>query len=535
VNRPDSLAAVLGDTAARRPEHPALIFDGEPVTYRELWRRARRCAAMLAGHGVGRGDAVALLLPNTPRFPAAYYGALSLGAVVVPIDVRLRSEEIEFVLRDAGVRVLIHDAAAPGLGAGAAAAAGTPTIAVGGPDQYPDAGPAPAPEPEPAPADWVPRAPDDVAAILYTSGTTGRPKGVMLTHGNILGNIETTAVSPFAVRSDDRLLLCLPLSHTFGQTCGMGAFFRTGATIVLMPRFEAETVLREMAEHRCTVFMGVPTMYHGMLQAAARGVPAPRLRRVYSGGAALPVPVLDRVRGLLGCEVYEGYGLTETSPVVAYNLPGRPCRPGTVGLPIEGVRVGVARADLEGAIDLLPAGAVGEIVVRGPNLMAGYHGLPGESAAAVVEGWFRTGDLGVLDGDGYLSIVDRKKDMIIRGGNNVSPREVEEVLLRHPDVAQAAVAGVPDAEYGEQVCAAVVLRARAAGDGGPGGSGATDASTASAEELIAFVRERLAGYKSPGRIRFVASLPLGTGGKVLRREVAGWFRAQDAAPAVTAA
>ncbi|MEU0797945.1 long-chain fatty acid--CoA ligase [Amycolatopsis sp. NPDC005961] len=502
------LAAVLAATAARRPAHPALICGSETVTYEQMWERARTWAAVLRRHGIGPGDRVALLIPNTPDFPAAYYGVLALGATVVPLNTRSRAAEIEFVLRDSGARALICAADVLEHGAPAATAAEVALFTVSGRGNGAvrlDTAAAPI-------ADYHRGSPDDVAAILYTSGTTGRPKGAMLTHRNIVTNIEVTAVSPFDVRADDVLLCCLPLSHTFGQTCGMGAFFLAGATVVLTDRFDPATALELMAGHGCTVFMGVPTMYHALLAELGSGTtPAPRLRRVFSGGSALAVPVLEQVRHAFGCEVYEGYGLTETSPCVAYNQPGRPTRPGTVGFPIEGVEVAIARADLEGAIELLPTGELGEVVIRGHNVMAGYLGQPAATAEVLVDGWFRSGDLGVLDpSDGYLSLVDRKKDVIIRGGYNVYPREVEEVLLRHPAVAQVAVIGLPDPLLGEEVCAVVVP--------------AAEGYDALAEELLALGRGELASYKRPRRIEFIGELPLGPSGKVLKRELAGRLR-----------
>ncbi|MFE1910738.1 long-chain-fatty-acid--CoA ligase [Streptomyces anandii] len=514
-----SLAAVLAGTAARRPDRPALIWRSEVVTYRQLWERARSQAGVLRLHGVGPGDRVALMAPNSPQFPAAYYAVLALGATVVPLSAQLRSAEVEFVLRDSGARALVCEASVLAQGAAAAGEAGVSLFTVGG--GHPAGAALDAPGAAPAPDTYVDRSPDDIAAVLYTSGTTGRPKGAMLTHRNIVTNIEVTAVSPFAVEPDDVLLGCLPLSHTFGQTCVMGTCFLAGATLVLMPRFTAADALELMHRHGCTVFMGVPTMYHALLEAVAAGGPPPTaLSRAYSGGSALPVPVLEEVRRVLGCEVYEGYGLTETSPVVAYNRPGLTCRPGTVGLPVAGVEVAVARADVEEAVEPLPAGEVGEIVIRGHNVMAGYLGRPEATAEVLVDGWFRSGDLGVLDADGFLSVVDRKKDLIIRGGYNVYPREVEEVLLRHPAVGQVAVVGVPDARWGEEVCA-VVVPADAPGGGEGTANGLPDDGEETAAALVAWSRRHLAGYKCPRRIEFVTSLPLGPSGKVLKRELAG--------------
>ncbi|MEU9479925.1 long-chain fatty acid--CoA ligase [Streptomyces sp. NPDC048191] len=496
-----SLAAVLAESAARRPGHPALVCGEDVLTYDQLWLRARRFAAVLAEDGVGCGDTVALLLPNSPHFPMAYYGALALGATVVPVHTLLKADEIEYVLRDCGAGLLVCDDTLPGEGAEAAARAGVPLLAA-------RRLAARARRAVPV-ADWVPRAPDDIAVVLYTSGTTGRPKGALLTHLGLVLNITVSMVSPFAFDADDVLLGALPLSHTFGQICGMGVCFRAGATLVLMPAFDAARAVGLMTEHRCTVFMGVPTMYLALLENG--GPPGSALRRAYSGGSALPVKVLEDFEREFGCPIYEGYGMTETSPVIAYNQPGLPRRPGTVGFPVWGVRAEIARADLEERVELLPAGEVGEVVVRGHNVMAGYLGRPEATAAAVVDGWFRSGDLGVKDKDGCLTIVDRKKDMVLRGGYNVYPREVEEVLLRHPAVAQAAVIGVPDPRYGEEVCAVVRTV--------PG----TAAGPALGAEISAWARERLAAYKYPRRVEFVEAFPVGASGKVLKRELAARF------------
>jgi long-chain acyl-CoA synthetase len=490
VTRP--LAAVLADTAARRPDEPAVIFEAASVTYRLLWERARACAAGLRRHGIGPGDRVALLLPNTPLFPIAYYGTLALGATVVPMNAQSRTSEIEFMLADSHAHALICAETTVEEGAKAAAATGVTLFTIGV-----------------SHADGTRLdAPDEIAAILYTSGTTGRPKGAMLTHRNIVTNIEVTAASPFAVQPDDVVLCSLPLSHTFGQTCVMGVAFHAGATVVLMPRFSATTALALMVQHGCTVFMGVPTMYHALLEAVRNGAPAPRLHRVYSGGSALAVPVLAAVEDAFGCRVYEGYGLTETSPCVAYNQPGSTPRPGTVGTPIAGVEVGIARAELEDRIELLPAGAVGEVVIRGHNVMAGYLGLPEETAAVLVDGWFRSGDLGVLAADGCLRLVDRKKDIVLRGGYNVYPREVEEALLRHPAVEQAAVIGIPDDHHGEEICAVVVARPE------------FRKNPALAADIVTWSREHLSGYKCPRRVEFTEALPTGPSGKVLKRLLA---------------
>lgn len=502
-----SVAAILAESALRRPDHLAVVFDGARITYRDLWDGAGRYAAVLRDQGIGPGDRIALLLPNTPHFPMAYFGALALGATVVPVHALLRADEIAYVLGDSAARALVCAAPLLPEGGRAALSAGVPVLTV---MDESDSG---APRLDMLAAHARPVEcpvlcePGDVAVVLYTSGTTGRPKGAMLTHLNITMNVDATMLSPFDFSADDVLLGALPLFHTFGQICGMNTCFRAGATMVLMPRFDGRRALDLMVRERCTVFMGVPTMYVTLLDAARNSPHQPRLDRAFSGGSALAVALLEEIQDTFGCTVYEGYGLTETSPVVAYNQKAWPCRPGTVGRPIWGVEVGIARADVEGRIELLPDGDLGEIVVRGHNVMAGYLNRPEATAEVLVDGWFRSGDLGRKDADGYLVLVDRKKDMVLRGGYNVYPREVEEVLMRHPDVAQVAVVGVPDDVHGEEVCAVVVPR--------------SDAFTGAvlAREIVTWGKSRLGAHKYPRRVEFVDAFPLGPSGKVLKREL----------------
>jgi long-chain acyl-CoA synthetase len=332
----------------------------------------------------------------------------------------------------------------------------------------------------------------------------------------------------FELSPGDVLLGALPLFHTFGQTCTMNTGFRAGATIVMLPRFDGAGALATMVEHGCTVMMGVPTMYMSLLEARARAVaagdaaPLPPLRYAVSGGAAIPVAVLEEFTRVFGVKIHEGYGLTETSPVATFNKVGTEPRPGTVGTPIWGVDVEIARPEVPEAVELLPRGELGEIVIRGHNLFSGYLNRPEATAAAVVDGWFRTGDLGTRDEDGYVRIVDRTKDMILRNGYNVYPREVEEVLAQHPAVARVAVFGTPDAAVGEEVNAVVVLR--------PG-------ATATPAELHDFAVDQLAAYKYPRRIELVQDLPMGPSGKVLKRELVARYATTPVAgaggPAVT--
>ncbi|MDH6112538.1 long-chain acyl-CoA synthetase [Kitasatospora sp. MAP12-15] len=498
-----SVADVLADTAARRPDHSAVIYESEHFTYGWLWEQARRYASVLRANGVRPGDRVAMLLVDTPQFPVVYFGVLAAGAVAIPLSVMSTASEIDHVLTDADARFLVCAASLLARASEAAEQLGIVLLTVG-------PGPAGTVDLESAAQDAAPiddsvvREPDEVAVVFYTSGTTGKPKGVMLTHRNILYNVERMVATPYMFRSDDVLLGCLPLSHGFGQICGMLTGFRAGISMVMMSRFSAREALALMTEHRCTVFMGVPTMYVGLLGAVAQGEQVPRLDRVYSGGSALPGKTLEDIRSVFGCPVYEGYGMTETSCSVAYHYPGVTFRSGTVGVPITGVTVGIARPNADG-IDLLPVGDVGEIVVRGPSVMAGYLGRPDITAEVLIDGWFLTGDLGRLDGDGYLSVVGRKKDLILRGGYNVYPREIEEIIVGHPAVAQVAVIGVPHPVLGEEVWA-IVVPARS-----------EDVTSGPAEEIIEWGKQRLAAYKYPRRVEFTDALPMGTSGKVLKR------------------
>jgi long-chain acyl-CoA synthetase len=346
----------------------------------------------------------------------------------------------------------------------------------------------------------VDRSPDDTAVILYTSGTTGTPKGAELTHSNLLSNVSTV-VSLHSFGENDVLLGALPLFHSFGQTCSMNATVASGATLSLIPRFDAGRVLDIIERDRATVFQGVPTMYSALLHHPQReSFDVSTLRVCVSGGASLPAEVLRGFEEAFGCTLLEGYGLSETSPVASSNRPDRERRPGSVGVPVDGVQMRIV--DEDGAE--VPLGARGEIVIRGPNVMKGYWGRPDATAEAIRDGWFHSGDIGIVDEDGYFFIVDRLKDMIIRGGYNVYPREVEEVLYEHPAVREVAVVGVPHPELGEEVAAAVALKVGAAAD---------------EAELREFVKARVAPYKYPRRITFFPDLPKGPSGKIVKREI----------------
>ena len=509
-----SIASILAESAVRHADRTAVVLGELKLTYAQLWAHSLQYAAVLRERGVGAGDRVALLIPNTPHFPLAYFGTLALGAVAVPVHALLKAEEIQYVLEDSGAKALICAAPLLGEGAKGAELAGVPLLVVMDPPG--GAGDATleridvlALSATPIEA-MVATEPDDTAVILYTSGTTGTPKGAEITHLNVTMNVLSSATYSFDITDQDVVLGCLPLFHTFGQTCCMNTSFFVGATVVLLPRFDGAQALELMVKEQVTIFMGVPTMYVGLLEAAKTSELRPTLKSALSGGAALPVPVLERFTEVFGTQVLEGYGLTETSPVATFNQVSFEPKPGTVGKQIWGVEVEVAKAEVDEAVELLPTGELGEIVVRGHNVFKGYLNKPEATTAAIVDGWFRTGDLGTKDAEGYVSIVDRKKDMVIRGGYNIYPREVEEALLRHPAVGQVAVFALPDPQYGEEVSAAVVLD--------PAGGEVT------AEELSAWAKTKLAAYKYPRRIFFVDAFPLGPSGKVLKRELQQQFK-----------
>jgi len=512
-----SVAAILKESADRTPDAVAIVVGDERIGYADLWRQTREYAGALRSRGVKPGDAVAMLVPNVADFPRIYYAILSLGAVVVPVHALLKADEIEYVLRDSGATILICAAPLLAEGEWGGALAGVPVFSVLAPGAIEGVPQLEVLARDAEPIDtYVPRSPSDTATILYTSGTTGRPKGALGSHLALVEQTHTLLLNTFDLSSADTILGCLPLFHTFGQTCTLNTGLRTGATVVLLPKFTGESALRALIDSECTIMMGVPTMYIALLEAAKNTDERPNLRYAISGGASLPIAVIERFKQEFGVDIYEGYGLTETSPVASFNHVGREPRAGSIGQAIWGVELEIAQADLDDRIELLPTDELGEIVIRGHNLMSGYLGRPEDSAAAVVDGWFRTGDLGTKDSDGYLWIVDRKKDMITRNGYNVYPREVEEVLSGHPDVSSVAVFGVAHETHGQEVMACVVLTADSSSD-----------ATAAADALLDFAKEKLAAYKYPRRIEIVEELPLGPSGKVLKRELVATYEHEE--------
>lgn len=501
-----NLATILREPRDEHPDKPLCHIDGLTFSYAQVDEISGRVASSLLRLGLRRGDKVAVQLPNVPQFLFSYFGILKAGLVLVPLNPLLRAGEIAYHLSDSDSRVLItFETFADEAVKGAAQVDGVSTYVVNlpGSDQRPegtrsydelyaadDTG-----EIEPTNA-------DDTAVLLYTSGTTGRPKGAELTHFQLYMNC-TTGGELFGFEDDDIGVAVLPLFHVFGLSSVLNVAVRFGGTIVLIPRFEADPVLDAIERHRCTIFSGVPTMYFALLKADLSGRDLSSLRVGVSGGAAIPGEVVRAFEQKFpGVVILEGYGLSETASTTTFNISAERRKVLSIGKPIWGVQARV----VDDQDKPLPPGPehVGEIVVRGHNVMKGYYKNPEATEEAFRGGWFHTGDLAYADDDGYLFIVDRKKDLIIRGGFNVYPREVEEVLYAHPAVAEAAVVGRPDEKLGEEVVAVVSVE--------PG-------AETTAEQLIAHCRERLAAYKYPREVRILAELPKGPTGKLLKREL----------------
>jgi long-chain acyl-CoA synthetase len=490
-----NLASIVVEGAARDGAAPAVRLGDTTLTYDELIDRSARLATLLLEHGLERGDRVGVMLPNVPEFPIAYYGVLWAGGIAVPMNVLLKRREIAFYLEDSGAKMLFAWHGFLNEARDGAAEAGTELIGV-----EPEAFAATLDGLQPT-TEIVDTDAEDTAVILYTSGTTGKPKGAELSHRNLDENSEIISRTTLRIDAGDVVLGALPLFHTFGQTVAMNASMRVGAVLTLVPKFDPGEALATIARDRVTHFYGVPTMYGALLHHPEREkYDASTLRLCKTGGASMPVEVLHGFEKAFDTELIEGYGLSETSPVASSGHPGQVRKPGSIGTPIEKVEMRIV--DEAGAE--VPRGEVGEIVIRGHNIMKGYWNRPDATAEAIRDGWFHSGDLGREDEDGFFFVVDRKKDMIIRGGYNVYPREVEELLYEHPQIREAAVLGVPHPEWGEEVGAAVVLE--------PG-------EELAPEEISAWVRERIAAYKYPRVVWFLEELPKGPTGKIVKREI----------------
>ncbi len=514
-----NLSVLLEDSARKHPTRDAVVFGETRLNYAQVNGAANQVANLLVSRGIKPGDKVALSCPNLPFFPIVYYGILKAGGVVVPLNVLLKGREIAYHLGDSEAKAYFcfqgtadlpmgteghagfeqadgceHFFMITADPAGASPVEGTETMGAAMSQQSPV-------------FESVLTAETDSAVILYTSGTTGQPKGAELSHSNLVLNALESTRMLGADPAGERHLVTLPLFHSFGSTVQMNAGFSSASTLVLLPRFDAEAAVKLLEAEEITFFAGVPTMYWGLLGALEdSGVDvdkiAANLRIACAGGASLPVEIIKEFKARFKVDIYEGYGLSETSPVATFNQKDRPAKPGSIGYPIWGVDVKLIDADwntVEGADE------VGEIAIRGHNIMKGYYNRADATAEVMKDGWFRSGDLARRDEDGYYYIVDRAKDMIIRGGFNVYPREIEEVLMTHEGVSLAAVLGVPHESHGEEIKAYVIKA--------PGASLTED-------ELVAWCKEQMASYKYPRMVEFRDELPMTATGKILKRELA---------------
>jgi long-chain acyl-CoA synthetase len=505
-----NVATLLREAAKQHAERPAIVLGDVTIPYGVLHGMAQKLGGGLAKLGVRRGQPIALLLPNVPHFAIAYYGAHYAGTPVVPLNVLLTADEIAYHLTDSDAVALIawegflpqaqaamsrvdsckHLIVAKADRADVTAPEGAHsfTALVGGSDPI---------------TELPPTMPDETAVLLYTSGTTGRAKGAELTHFNLFFNAHYVRTQLLPLTPETVSLAVLPLFHSFGQTVVMNAVLAAGGKLVLMPRFEPDGAMALIAKHRVTHFSGVPTMYFAILQHPEPGKhDLSSLKHCVSGGSAMPVEVIRAFEKKYGVTILEGYGLSETSPVASFNTLDRPTKPGSIGVPIWGCELRLE--DTDGKV-ITESGKAGEICIKGHNVMKGYWRKPEATAESIKDGWFHSGDIGTRDEDGYYFIVDRKKDMIIRGGFNVYPREIEEVLYAHPAVAEAAVIGIPHESHGEEVKAVIAKKS--------GHEATTEA------DIVAYCKERLAAYKYPRVIEFRDSLPKGGTGKILKREL----------------
>ncbi|MUK90107.1 long-chain-fatty-acid--CoA ligase [Ornithinibacillus sp. L9] len=506
-----NLSEQLSTTARNHPMKTAYVFQDKETSYYELEASVQQFATQLESLGYQKGDHIALVVGNSPYFIIGLYGAIRAGVVVIPINPLYTPNEMTYILQNGDVKGIITMDVL--LGKFASISDQLPNVqhyiscesgagidlkthplsskllsfthlVKTGSSVF---------ENEPTLEE------EDTAIILYTSGTTGKPKGAMLSHKNLFSNAKDVA-DYLTISGEDRVIAALPMFHVFCLTVSLNAPLMNGGTILIVPKFSPQEVFRTAKEHEATVFAGVPTMYNYLLQTAeGNQEDFSGIRLCISGGAAMPVALLKQFEKTFEVKVSEGYGLSEASPVTCFNPLDRPRKPGSIGTSI----INVENKVVDEFGEELPVGEVGELVVRGPNVMKGYYKMPEETAVALKDGWLYTGDMARMDDEGYFYIVDRKKDMILVGGYNVYPREVEEVLYSHPDVAEVAVVGKPDPNTGEAVVSFVVLKD----------------PTITADELIDFCKGHLAKYKLPTKIEFLDELPKNTTGKILRRQL----------------
>ena len=489
-----NFAHELAAAVAEAPDRPAVKLDDLVLNYAFLDAGAQRAAGLLRAHGIGPGDRVGLMLPNVPYFPVVYFGALRLGAVVVPMNPLLKTREVAYHLSDSGAKLIVAWHGFAEAAQGGAEEAGAECI-LATPGEFEQAlGGAEAVE------EIVDREDDDDAVIIYTSGTTGTPKGATLVHSNLAAGAET-ARDLVDAGPDSVVLATLPLFHVFGMNSVMNVTVRARGLMTLLPRFEPGKALELIERDKVTTFAGVPTMYTALMHHPEREqFDVSSLDLCVSGGSALPVEVLRGFDEAFDTKVLEGYGLSETTGMGSFNLPDRERKPGSIGVPIGGTEFRLVDDDGND----VPAGEAGEIAMRGPFVMRGYWERDDATRDAIRDGWFHTGDMATVDDDGYYFIVDRKKELIIRGGYNVYPREIEEVLYEHPAVRRPPSSASRTTQLGEEVAAAIALKA---------------GTEATADEIRAFAKDRVAAYKYPRHVWFVDELPKGPTGKVLKREI----------------
>ncbi len=535
------LTWILDETTRRYPDHTACIYYGTKLTFAQLSHYAYCFAYALQHLGVQKGDRVALVLPNVPQYPIAFYGALEAGAVIVPTNPLYTEREMQFQLADAGARVVVVlDTLYPIVRAVRAQTALEHVIITSPADFLPLALRSLYPfskRPEPhltrqefhrdqtlhdmrtlleshakgevePPHLSEPVVAEDLAVLQYTGGTTGLSKGAMLTHRNLLANALQTRAWVAKARDGEEVMLCVaPFFHSYGMTVSMNLSILVAAAMVLLPRFKTKDVVKAIRRYHPTLFPGIPTMYLAIMQEVERHPDDLKsIKYCISGAAPLPAKVQADFEAITGGKLVEGYGLSEAGPVTHCNPLTEECRNGSIGLPFPDVDAAIVNQETG---EPLPPGEVGELVVKGPNVMRGYWKREGETQMVLRDGWLHTGDLGKMDEDGYFYVVERIKDVIIASGFKVFPREVEEILSAHPAVAEAAVVGVPDVYRGETVAAFVVLE--------PG----VEASEQTKQELLQYCRQALAIYKVPKLLEFRQSLPKSLIGKVLRRELRG--------------
>ncbi len=488
-----NFAEHLTAAAAEDPDHPAVRLDDQELSYGELERYAAGAAGLLRSKGVEAGDRVGVQLPNVPYFPIVYFGALRLGAVLVPMNPLLKTQEVAYHLSDAGAKVMIgwQDFEEAGRGGSEESGAEFIVAAAGEFERMLESEPVDS---------ALERDDEDPAVIIYTSGTTGTPKGATLTHGNLRA-AASVAREMVDAGPETVTVGTLPLFHVFGMNSIMNVSVMARGLLTLVLRFEPQKVLEVIERDRATTFGGVPTMYSALLHHEDRErYDVSSLELCVSGGAALPVEVLNGFDEAFGAKILEGYGLSETTGLASFNTRDRERKPGSIGVPVGGTEMKVVDENDKD----VPQGEPGEIVMRGPFVMKGYWNRDDATEEVMHGGWFHTGDIATIDEEGYFFIVDRKKDLIIRGGYNVYPREVEEVLYAHPSVLEAAVIAVPHDSLGDEVGAAVVLK---------------EGEDVSPEDIREYVKQKVAAYKYPRLVWLTEELPKGPTGKVLKREI----------------